>query len=122
MLIFALVFTIIAFIFYTVAVWETKKTNTINNKQLAFFWLGVILVTISLFFMSQLNMDVQGSMFHKFFGYLSILLMFVHTIFATIVVKFEREDLSKKFYEYSLIFWGLWLIPFISGMMLGMML
>jgi len=57
--------------------------------------------------------------FHGLTGLLAILLMLFHAIWATIVLIRKDEVLILKFHKLSFIVWIIWLIPMVTGMILG---
>jgi uncharacterized repeat protein (TIGR03987 family) len=121
MLIFAIIFINMAFVFYTVAVWGEKLQGTLKWWHLVLFWIGLIFDTLGTTSMSRL---VQGSFklnFHGISGILAIILMLFHTLWATHVLIKNNKNLKLKFHKFSILVWVIWLIPFVSGAVLGMM-
>jgi len=48
------------------------------------------------------------------------MLMIIHAIWATITLVRKNENAIKNFHRFSLTVWIIWLIPFLSGMVLAM--
>lgn len=49
-----------------------------------------------------------------------IILMLFHAIWATIVLIKKDEKARINFHKFSITVWLIWLVPFISGMIVGM--
>lgn len=49
-------------------------------------------------------------------GLIAIILMFLHAIWAVLVLIRNDESKIKRFHRYSLFVWTLWLIPYLSPM------
>lgn len=120
MLIYAVIFINLAMVLYTVAVWGEKLQGTLKNWHLAVFWAGLIFDTLGTTSMSRL---VEGGFkfnFHGITGLVAIVLMLFHTLWATAVMVKNNVELKKKFHKISILVWLIWLIPFITGAILGM--
>jgi uncharacterized repeat protein (TIGR03987 family) len=57
---------------------------------------------------------------HGFSGVLAIALMFVHAIWATVVLVRKDERMIASFHKFSVAVWLVWLIPYFSPMVLRM--
>ena len=120
MLIYAIIFINTAFVFYTMAVWGEKIQGSLKRWHLVLFWIGLIFDTLGTTSMSRL---VEGSFrfnFHGISGILAILLMLFHTVWATHVVIRNNQIIKNKFHKFSIMVWAIWMIPFISGAVIGM--
>ena len=58
--------------------------------------------------------------FHGITGVLAIVLMMFHALWATVVLWKKDEKLMKEFHRFSITVWLIWLIPFVSGAIFGM--
>jgi uncharacterized repeat protein (TIGR03987 family) len=56
---------------------------------------------------------------HTATGAAALLLMFGHALLATAVLLRRDEHAVHTFYRISLTVWLIWLIPFITGLILG---
>jgi uncharacterized repeat protein (TIGR03987 family) len=50
----------------------------------------------------------------------SLLLMAVHAVWATAVLVRGDEKAILNFHKFSVLVWTVWLIPYISGVIIGM--
>jgi uncharacterized repeat protein (TIGR03987 family) len=57
---------------------------------------------------------------HGYSGVLAIVLMFVHAIWATVVLVKKDEKMIANFHKFSIAVWVIWLIPYSSPMVLKM--
>jgi uncharacterized repeat protein (TIGR03987 family) len=55
---------------------------------------------------------------HGLTGMLAIILMFIHAIWATTVLIRKNEKLIQNFHKFSVAVWVIWLIPYLSPMVL----
>lgn len=121
MLLYAIIFITAALIFYTIGVWGEKLKGSLNGAHLIFFWIGLVCDTTGTTLMSKLANDVFSVNFHSVTGLLAIVLMLVHAVWATLVFFKNNESQKKSFHKFSIFVWCVWLIPFLSGMIYGMM-
>ncbi|HEX2925448.1 MAG TPA: HsmA family protein [Ruminiclostridium sp.] len=120
MLIYAVIFINLALVFYTIAVWGEKLQGTLKNWQLALFWTGLVFDTLGTTSMSRLVAGGFKLNFHGVTGLVAIILMLFHTLWATMVMIRNNADVKKRFHKVSILVWAIWLIPFITGAILGM--
>ncbi len=123
-LIFAIITITLALVFYTIGVFSERKSKTLKKRHLAFFWLGFLCDTTGttlMSFIAENTTKSAASFFHGFTGGVAIGLMLVHAIWASVVV-FKSNDVAKeRFHKFSIIVWLIWLIPYVIGMVMGMM-
>ena len=72
--------------------------------------------------MASLSSGNEGFLasLHGITGIIAIVLMLVHAIWATAVIVLKDEEGAKTFHKYSMAVWRIWLIPFVIGMIMGM--
>jgi len=109
----------LALIFYSIGVWSERIQGRLKVWHTVFFWLGLICDTWGTGMMFEmaggLTYDVHGLS-----GLLAIILMFVHAIWATVVLVRKDEKMILNFHKFSVFVWLIWLIPYISPMVLRM--
>ncbi len=114
----AIVLIISALVFYTIAVWSEKLGKRLRWWHLALFFLGFLADSSGTAYMGKLSGGFHFKI-HTVTGFLALAIMFIHTLWATYVLISKDEDLIKKFHKYSLIAWVIWLIPFMTGMVVS---
>ncbi|MCE1195583.1 TIGR03987 family protein, partial [bacterium] len=57
---------------------------------------------------------------HGITGLLAILLMLLHALWGTKVHASKRIEPKKNFHKFSVVVWAIWLIPYVSGVIVGM--
>ena len=119
MLIIAISFIFTACIFYTVGVWSERVSKRLKSWHVVVFWLGLICDTIGTGAMGKIAGSIIQFNFHGLTGLLAILLMLFHAVWATIVIARKNESMILKFHKFSIVVWIIWLIPMITGMILG---
>jgi uncharacterized repeat protein (TIGR03987 family) len=112
---FPMIIISLALVFYSIGVWSERCSGRLKAWHLIFFWLGIICDTwgTSLMFKMAggLTFDV-----HSLTGLLAIVLMFIHAVWATLVLVKKDEKLIMSFHKFSLAVWIIWLIPYLSPM------
>ena len=108
-----------ALVFYSVGVWSERIQGRLKPWHLIFFVLGLICDTwgtgLMLDFAGGLTFDIHGVS-----GLLAIILMFIHAVWALVVLIRKNEIALTNFHKFSLLVWLIWLIPYFSPMIFGM--
>jgi uncharacterized repeat protein (TIGR03987 family) len=120
MFVLAVITITAAFALYTTAVFWEKGTGSLRGRHLLFFWLGFACDTTGTTLMARIAGDVFRISFHGITGVLAILLMLFHALWATYVHARKNPEPKVRFHRYSLIVWAVWLLPYASGMLVGM--
>ena len=111
----------LALIFYSLGVWAEKLSKYLKKWHVFSFWTGLFFDVTGTFAMTKL---VTGPFnlfeIHTFTGQIALWLMLIHAIWASFVVHKDDKSMRKKFHNYSLVVWLLWLIPYFGGMLMGM--
>ena len=110
----------LALLFYSIGVWSERLQGRLKIWHTAFFWLGLVCDTWG----TGMMFDFVGGMsydIHGISGLLAIILMFVHAIWATIVLLRKDEKMILSFHKFSIFVWLVWLIPYFSPMVVGML-
>ena len=125
-LIFAIVTITLALVFYTIGVFSERKAKSLNRNHVIIFWIGLLCDTTGTLTMGQIakagmeTMSSSGQMLHGITGFLAIVLMLFHALWATWVLYKNGENKKATFHKFSIVVWTIWLIPYFIGMMLGM--
>jgi uncharacterized repeat protein (TIGR03987 family) len=109
----------LALIFYSIGVWSERLSGRLKPWHLAFFWLGLVCDTWG----TGLMLDMAGGMnfdLHGLTGALAIALMFIHAIWASLVLMRRDERWIYRFHRFSVFVWAVWLIPYLSPMFFAM--
>ena len=117
--IIAMLFIFGACIFYTVGVWSEKIQKQLKLWHVVVFWLGLICDTIGTGAMGKMAGSIIQFNIHGLTGLFAILLMLFHAAWATKVIANKNNEQIFKFHKFSVIVWIIWLIPMITGMILG---
>jgi uncharacterized repeat protein (TIGR03987 family) len=120
MLVYAIVFITSALAFYSIGVWSEKLQGRLKWWHLVFFWIGFVCDTTGTTLMSKIAGDLFVLNFHGITGLLAIVLMLVHAVWATAVLRRRNQEKLKSFHKFSIFVWVIWLVPFLSGMAFGM--
>lgn len=119
LLIIAIVSMMLAVTAYTVAVFMERKAGIIEKKHLYIFGTGLFFDTFGTTSMSLISESFKMDI-HGITGLLALVLMMLHVVFAIFVYFKGSENAKKSFHKYSLTIWMIWLIPFVTGLILNM--
>lgn len=120
LLIPAIITISLALVLYSIGVWGEKLQKTLKPWHLVIFWAGLICDTTGTTLMSLLAKNPSPFNFHAITGVLAIALMLFHAVWATVVLMKKKEAMLRTFHKFSLIVWIIWLIPYFSGVFVGM--
>lgn len=127
-LIIAIVFITSALILYTIGVFGERKSNTLKKNHVLIFWAGLVCDTLGTLTMGQIAKSSAGIVtssfsqsLHGITGFLAIVLMLFHAVWATLVLYKGDEEKKKFFHKFSIVVWTIWLVPYFIGMFIGMM-
>jgi len=109
----------LALIFYSIGVWSERFSGRLKVWHLVFFWFGIICDTWGTGLMFKMVGGLSYDL-HGLSGLLAIILMFIHAIWATVVLLKKDEKLITSFHKFSVTVWVIWLIPYLSPMVLSM--
>jgi len=105
----------LALVFYSIGVWSERIAGSLKLWHLIFFWLGLVFDTWG----TGMMLEMAGSFtfdFHGSTGAAAIILMFVHALWASIVLLRNNEEWIHKFHRFSVAVWVIWLVPYFSPM------
>ncbi len=105
----------LALVFYSIGVWSERYAGRLKAWHLVFFWFGLICDTWG----TGLMFEMAGGLtydLHGLTGLLAIILMFIHAVWATVVLLRKDEKLIVSFHKFSVVVWVIWLIPYFSPM------
>ena len=107
-----------ALAFYSIGVWAEKISGRLRVWHFVFFVLGLICDTWGTGMMFEM---VGGMTFdvHGITGVIAILLMIVHATWALVVLIRKDEKAITKFHKFSIAVWIIWLIPYLSPMVIN---
>ena len=107
-----------ALVFYSIGVWGERILGRLKWWHLVFFVLGLICDTWGTGMMFEY---VGGMAFdvHGITGLIAILLMFIHAVWAFVVLLKKDEKAIMNFHKFSVFVWFIWLIPYFSPMFFG---
>jgi len=109
----------LALVFYSIGVWSERIQGKLKPWHLVFFYLGLVCDTWG----TGLMMKAAGGLttdIHGVTGVVAILLMMIHAVWATIVLIKKDEHAINNFHKFSLVVWFIWLIPYLSPMIINM--
>jgi uncharacterized repeat protein (TIGR03987 family) len=81
---------------------------------LIYFFAGLLCDGIGTSFMEQLNTSREINL-HGITGAVALILMLIHAIWAAIVLWRKSEKQIQQFHKFSLVVWGLWLVPYLGN-------
>jgi len=110
----------LALIFYSLGVWSEHVVRYLKGWHVAAFWTGFFFDISGTLAMELIHPGFDWASSHTITGQIALWLMLGHATWATRVVRKGSERARRRFHRFSLVVWGIWLVPYISGMFLGM--
>jgi uncharacterized repeat protein (TIGR03987 family) len=114
---FSAILIISALVSYSIGVWSEKIAGRLKGWHLIFFWLGLATDASGTAMMAAIRGIFLN--FHVITGIAALLLMFIHAIWATVVLARRDEKAIINFHRFSVFVWTVWLIPFLTGFFLA---
>lgn len=112
----------LAFAFYTLGVWAERLARELRGWHVVAFWLGLAFDAYGTWLMEQMTVGgMYSGWFHTVTGFSAFALMALHAAWATGVVARGSAEQRTSFHRYSVAVWTLWLVPYLGGMIAGMM-
>ena len=103
----------LAFVCYSIGVWSERFSTKLKVWHVVFFWFGILFDTwgtgLMFAMVGGLTYDIHGLT-----GMLAIVLMLIHAVWATVVLLKKDENLIANFHKFSVTVWVIWLIPYLS--------
>ncbi|PMD05210.1 HsmA family protein [Brevibacterium paucivorans] len=131
MLIFAIAFITAALVFYTMGVWAEHKKKVLTWPHVILFGLGLVCDATGTEFMRRIAQSDSFSfggeaaqilgLIMAVTGALALLLMAIHFVWALYVMTKGSDRARAVFHKFSLVVWGIWLVPYFTGMVGGML-
>ena len=109
----------LALVFYSIGVWSERFAGRLKGWHLIFFWLGLVCDTTATTIMMKYAGALKANV-HGVTGVAAILLMVIHALWATIVWVRKDERAIVDFHKFSIVVWAIWLIPYFTGILMGM--
>jgi uncharacterized repeat protein (TIGR03987 family) len=109
----------LALVFYTIGVWSERIQGRLKPWHLVFFYLGLICDTWGTGLMIEMAGGLTSDI-HGVTGVVAILLMMIHALWATLVLARKDQKMIHNFHKFSLVVWFIWLIPYLSPMIINM--
>ena len=114
----ALVLMFAAFALYSVGVWAVVLRKHLRPWHAAFFWSGFLLDSAGTEIMRRLAGGFRWNL-HNATGAAALSLMLLHAIWASVVLLRRDDRAVRTFHRISLTVWVIWLVPFVTGLLLG---
>jgi len=112
----------LAFVFYTSGVWAERIQRDLLPWHVVAFWLGLTCDGIATRMMELLTIaGEKPGLIHGVTGVAAFGLMAIHAVWATWVLTRGSDEARSGFHRYSIVVWSIWLIPYLGGMIAGIM-
>jgi uncharacterized repeat protein (TIGR03987 family) len=120
MLIAGVILVFLALTFYSIGVWNEICQGELKKIHLMVFWIGFLCDLISTLFMGLIAKTPFEMNLHGISGWIALFLMLFNAIYSTYIFFKGRNEQKRNIKIMNLIIWFVWLVPFISGMIMGM--
>lgn len=103
-----------AAVIYTIAVFAEQRSGVLRLWHLVLFWGGFVFDTAGTTLMSRVAGGFMLNL-HGVLGIAAILLMLIHSSWATLAITLKQESVLKKFHTFSVHVWALWMLSLATG-------
>jgi uncharacterized repeat protein (TIGR03987 family) len=111
----------LALVFYSLGVWSERLAKYLKPWHVVAFWTGFAFDVSGTWEMHRVATHPFNILApHTLSGQIALWLMLIHAIWATNVVRKGTEAAREGFHRYSIVVWLVWLVPYFSGMYMGM--
>ncbi|MHB1340575.1 MAG: HsmA family protein [Coriobacteriia bacterium] len=112
----------LALVFYTTGVIAERAQHDLRWWHAITFWLGLTCDGYATTLMNRLAAAGQDpGVIHSITGTAAFTLMAVHATWATWVLLRGSRRSRERFHRYSIVVWAVWLVPYLGGMIAGIM-
>lgn len=109
----------IALVLYTIAIWSERLSRQLKKWHVLVFFAGVVTDFIA----TWITIEFIGAIVftpHALFGFAALILMVLHFLWALMVLAHNNQQMVDLFHKFGLFVWGVWLISYLTGFILGM--
>lgn len=120
LLISAIIVITLALIFYSIGVIGEARRKQLLWRDILWFGLGLVADFIGTMLMRQISQNGDNILapwantLMTVSGTAAIILMFIHIVFALLVM-LKYTDYKSKFHKWSIVIYAFWLVSYISG-------
>lgn len=112
----------LALAFYSAGVWAERIARELKRWHVGAFLLGWGFDAYGTLLMERMRAEGQQSgLVHTVSGAAAFALMGIHALWAAWVLARGTDDARRGFHRYSVAVWVLWLVPYLGGMVAGIL-
>lgn len=108
---------IVALLLYSLSIWSHKITGKLSSWIMCVFGAGLATDILGTVLLCVMSANGWKFTIHTISGLFSLLIMVVHFTWALCAIKIGG-DFESYFNRFSVSAWILWLIAFVSGIIL----
>ena len=107
---------------YTIGVWGERLQRQLKRRHVVFFGIGFLcdITGTALMGVIAQRYDLHNTA-HALTGTIAVMLMLIHLLWAIYTLAYGNDQSKRTFSRFSVFVWGIWMLAFLSGMVLGMM-
>jgi uncharacterized repeat protein (TIGR03987 family) len=118
-IVYAVVLITAALVFYSVGVWSERLQRVLRWWHVGFFAAGLSCDLAGTVAMSRITGFQSGGAtliaVMETSGMVALILMGIHLAWAVAVLLRGSARAKHTFHRFSLVVWGIWLIPYLTG-------
>jgi uncharacterized repeat protein (TIGR03987 family) len=118
-IVYAVVLITAALVFYSVGVWAERLQRVLQWWHVGFFVAGLSCDVAGTVAMSRITGFQSGGpaliAVMEISGTLALILMGIHLAWAVVVLVRGSVMARHTFHRFSLLVWGIWLVPYLTG-------
>ena len=109
-----------ALVLYTVAIWRNWRAKLLTTAQIILLWFGLAADVLAT---QMMGLSVEGDIswdFHTISGYTGLVLMALLAITGSWAKWSGNNALLISFHRYAIPVWIIWVISYLTGVIIGM--
>ncbi len=118
LMIYGIALFTLALVFYSTSVWAGWFSKRLKVWHIYVFLIGLIADYVATV-LTYLSLGVITTTLHSILGFISIVLMSVHVVWAMLIMLRKNEKAMNSFHRVSVAVWSVWMLSYLSGFVSG---
>lgn len=110
-----------ALVFYTLGVWGERIQKGLKRWHVIAFLMGITADVVGTSLMEHIaHITGDHNNLHAITGFTAVILMLIHAVWAVWTYNKGSAKAKEHFSRFSIVVWIIWLIPYCTGVYIGM--
>ncbi len=118
LMIYGIALFTLALVFYSTSVWAGWFSKRLKVWHIYVFLIGLIADYVATI-LTYISLGVITTTLHSILGFVSIILMTIHVVWAVLIMVRNNEKAMNSFHRVSVVVWSIWMLSYLSGFASG---